>query len=91
MFTQQAKIKYLHFKQYPDSKISLTKELTPKAAKRHKTQKMTETVKTAMAFIAHCPAIQQHRAGKNNGIFGTKTRGKRQTGNWEVVRGKGED
>lgn len=65
MFTQQTKIQYLHFKQYPDDKISSKKELTPRAAKRHETQKMIDTVKTAMAFIsAPCPAVQQHRAGK---------------------------
>lgn len=92
MFTQQSRIKYLYFKQYPDNKISSKKELTPRAAKRHETQKMIDTVKTAMAFIlAHFPAIQQQREGKNNGIFGTKTRGKRRTGNWEVVRSKRED
>lgn len=91
MFTQQPKIQYLHFKPYPDNKISSEKELTPRAAKRHETQKMMDTVKTAMAFIlAHCPAMQQQRAAKNNRIFGTKTRGKR-TGNWEVVKSKRED
>lgn len=52
---------------------------------------MIDTVKTAVAFIlAHCPAIPRQSREKHQNIW-DKTRGKRPTGNWEVVRGERED
>lgn len=77
--------------QYSYIKISSNKQLTPRAAKRHETQKIMDTVKTAMAFIlTHCPAIQLRlqRKAKNNRTFWTKNRGKKRTGNWEVAGGR---
>lgn len=91
MFTRQPKIQYLHFKQYADNKISSEKELTPRAAKRHETQKMIDTVKTAMAFIsAPCPAVQHREQGKTTEYLGQKPeeRGEQETGRWLEAKGK---
>lgn len=81
----------LLFKKQLHAETSFSKGLTPSAAKRHEAQKIMDTVKTATAFISTAlPAIRSTRGEKQTDILGKTNRGKRRTGNWEVVRGERE-
>lgn len=81
----------LLFKKQLHAETSFSKGLTPRAAKRHEAQKIMDTVKTTTAFISTAlPAIHSTRGEKQTDILGKTNRGKRRTGNWEVVRGERE-